>query len=149
VFSGLLVLALTGCQGTTGLAPYTQPLPSRLEGLSPFALPAFRWTPERETVHRSLCVSEQGTQESVTRMAGVKRHEHGLTEVRLELDGEEIGRAFYTDVGRLAHTTMNEALKKSTGDVNWEGLSALDALHQPLAQRRPISFTVPANPDNS
>lgn len=138
----LAALADVGCQGVISGMP-ALPLPSQLEGPSPFELPMFRWNPERETVHRQVCVNEQGTDETISHSSGVKRHDNGLTEVRLETNGEEFGRAFYTDNGRLAHMTMSEKVKKDLGDVDWGGMGALDVLHKSLAQRRPVTFTMP------
>ena len=141
ILSGL-ALAAVGCQGVTG-GVSAPPLPSQLEGPSPFELPMFRWNPERATVHRQVCVNEQGTNETVSRSSGLKRHDNGLTEVRVETDGEEFGRAFYTETGRLVHMTVAEKVKKDMGDVDWGGIGALDVLHESLAQRRPVTFKMP------
>lgn len=139
----LPALAVVGCQGSGMHTMPAPPVPSRLEGPSPFELPVFRWSPERETVHRQVCVSEEGTEETVTRAVGLKRHENGLTEVRMEMNGDDMGRAFYTDTGRLAHMTVSEGGKKEIGDVDWGGMGAFNVVHQSLAQRRPVAFKIP------
>lgn len=138
------VLAAVACQGSAIHRMPTPPLPTRLEGPSPFELPAFRWNTDRETVHRKVCVGEEGAETTVSRAVGVKRHENGLTEVRLEMNGNEMGRAFYSDTGRLVHMTVTEEFKKKVGDVDWGGMmGTFDVLHQPLAQRHPASFKIP------
>jgi len=96
----LAVLALSacvvaGCQGSGIHGASVPPLPSQLDGPNSFQLPMFRWNPERETVHRQACASEQGTDETISHSTGVRRHENGLTEVRLETNGEEFGRVLY------------------------------------------------------
>jgi hypothetical protein len=139
-----LLASLPACAGPVfpSRAPAPSPFPTQWQGTAEYELPRIKWTPDMVVTHQMFCFSAQGYERSTMTRAVVAQHGNGLTEVRLDVDERELGRAFFNADGRLVHTHLTDPeAAELGGDMAFELLA--DVLYAPLKRDHPQAVAMP------